>query len=68
MRDLIKLGNHYRTREGESVRVLTTTLRAGRYTVVALIDFGDHEEPQVFTKTGCFDVDERRHPYDLERV
>jgi hypothetical protein len=68
MRDLIKLGNHYRTRGGKPVRVLTTTLKGGRYTVLGLIDFGEYEEVGVFTKTGCYDVDERRHPYDLERA
>jgi len=68
MRDLIKLGNHYRTREGHTVRVLTTTLKGGRYTVLGLIDYGDYEEIAVYTKTGCYDVDERNNPLDLERA
>jgi len=68
MRDLIKLGNHYRTRNGESVRILTTTRKSVLYPVVGLIDHGKTEEVVVYTKTGCYDVDERNSPLDLERV
>jgi hypothetical protein len=68
MRDLIKLGNHYRTRDGHPVRILTATLKGGRYTVLGLVDYGNYEEIAVYTKTGCYDVDERNHPYDLERA
>ena len=67
MRELIKFGLHYHTRDGHPVRILTTSMKHDRYPVVALIDFGDHEEPVVLTKTGCFDADTRTSPYDLGR-
>lgn len=67
MRDLIKFGLKYHTREGLPVRILTTSMKHPDYPVVALIDHGEQEEPVILTKTGCFDVDERNHPYDLIR-
>lgn len=68
MREVVKLGLKYQTREGLPVRILTTIMKHPTYPVVALINHGDQEEPVIFTKTGCFDVDVRNHPYDLERV
>ena len=67
MRNPIYLNHSYLTRDGHKARVLTTTMRNADYPVVALITFDTGEEPVVLTKTGCFDVDQLSHPYDLEK-
>jgi len=68
MRDIIKLGLHYRTRNWHPVRILTTIRKDPEYPVVGLIDMGTMGETvATFTKTGCFDEDERNSQWDLER-
>jgi len=65
MKNPIYLNHDYLTRDGHKVRILTTTMKHPNYPVVGLIDHDGVEEPCVWTKTGCFDVDARKRDYDL---
>lgn len=55
MSDLISMDKQYRTRDGETVKILTVS-RKGSYPVIALI--GNEERIQTFSRTGqcCINV------------
>ena len=61
-----KAGKPVCTRDGKKARILCTDLNAGKYTVVAAVDFDNNREfLETFTEEGYYLDSNTEHEYDL---
>jgi hypothetical protein len=67
MRNPIYLNHKYLTRDGHKVHIIRARQYGEKipYPVAGTIDFDGEMEDALWTGTGCFDADQRNHPYDL---